>query len=280
MARLKYLLSTVAMILILYSFSSGPAQSMLQDYTGSPASSGTCNNAGCHAGGLGTTLIHSMLLEDTATHQIMSGTYTPGAVYKVHLWGSNSSKSYSKFGFQATVLKTADQSQAGNLFPLVPSQNQVVNVGGAEVVEHSKVLDATNDTMKAIFLWQAPAGGQVSLYAIFNAVDNSGSPGGDQVSLTHSVVLNDLTASIHSISKPKFWLQALSEPGKYKLNCSMPVSEDHLITFIAIDGRTLATAVLPKSSESISIALNQPPNGIFAAVIRSSTIRDVVWLID
>ncbi len=161
------------------SYSSGPAATQQDGFTGAPCESGlTCG--GCHRGSLffGNTLEYFYLIDiqtgDTAQ------LYIPGRSYKayVQVFSPGNAPFY---GFQATALDTTNVSAGQWSSPGRDTQISDANVfceTERVYIEHDKISNV--DTFSAI--WKAPLAyqGDVVFYFVGNAVNGDKGTTGDR----------------------------------------------------------------------------------------------------
>lgn len=132
--------------------------------TGSPGES-TCS--ACHGGGGGTTNV------SITSNPVFTGNqYVPGQTYTITVTVSNSA--FSKFGFDCEILNSSN-ANAGTM-TLALSGVQLANAGARKNATHT----APSTTGVFSFVWDAPTSGNATIYAAGNAVDGTGSTGGDK----------------------------------------------------------------------------------------------------
>ena len=156
-----------AALAVISSFSSGVSSSF--DATGSPLAGRTC--ASCHVGtSLGTET--NIQLRDVNGRP--QSEYIPGQQYSVELSYTTTSAA-SAFGMQAVILD-GQNGQAGQI-GAPPAGTRVRQRSGIDYIDHSQRLQG--DTIA--FDWTAPAAGtgDVSIYAVINAVNSNGGTSGD-----------------------------------------------------------------------------------------------------
>ncbi len=166
----KSVLGLTALLLILYSYSSGPGASG-QRVAGSPVDQGTCVN--CHT---------SHPLNSGSGFISISGIsqYTPGNTYNLTVTVSGSS--INRHGFQLVALVESNNNNAGTL--VAGSGQHVVTLQGHDYIEHS----TPSATGVFNFTWTAPATnvGNIIFYTAGNAAENpQSSPLGDYIYSTN-----------------------------------------------------------------------------------------------
>ncbi len=169
----------------LSSYDNGPVLGGAGNRTGSNGSTANCSTGGCHASNNAATVLSLVLLDGVTP--VTDGKYIPGKTYHVLLGGTVANANLPKFGFQLSCVKTATTSaQAGTWAlagaTLVASRTS----GGLPIMEHTAPIDGTGAgntwAYTKQFDWTAPAAGtgSVTFYLTLNAVNNSGTTGGDQ----------------------------------------------------------------------------------------------------
>lgn len=151
------------------------------DNTGSPVSQGTCAN--CHSGGnFGATVVVNLYSPGTTTPATQ---YVPDSTYEVEvIINDNGAAGY---GFQLACLNADNESVNG--FSTPGSDVQITTLAnGREIVEQSR----RRTDGRATVSWTAPSvgTGDVTFYAVGNAVNGNGGTSGDQV-VTTSITLNE-----------------------------------------------------------------------------------------
>jgi hypothetical protein len=169
----------------------GVAEGQNKDRTGAPGSQNACNNSTCHTAGAFNPSSTIQVL-DQSTNMMVSE-YTPGETYDLRFTVNSSGGEV--FGFQATVVKDDDASNAGSL-QSPGSFTQLENVGGRHIIEHS----APNPNSSFMGEWVAPAVdvGSVTFYMSGLAANDSGTDGGDGYDGT-SLTLTPPTVGIDDV---------------------------------------------------------------------------------
>lgn len=150
--------------------------------TGAPGQQ-TCNN--CHSGALNDG-------QATFAFSGVPASYTPGQTYPITI--SLARSGASRWGFEATVLKTSDNSAAGTI--VVTSNLTILqSQSGKSYISHTNV-NGPDDTFPGTangpvswsFNWTAPlaGAGAVRFYACGVAADNDGNDGGGDLVYTIS----------------------------------------------------------------------------------------------
>jgi len=180
----------VGAYLLTTGYSAGPGASGIER-TGASGSGTTCGGSGCHVSIMPTGI--------TTTVALMSGaspvtSYTPGGSYTIRVAASNpTSTSWPRFGYQVSARSTA--GNAGTM--VAPAGSHTVTVSGVRVCEHfggSIACTSGSGGMGTTYVvdvpWTAPAAGTgtVTLRAVVNAVNGTGSTDGDYSNAGSSTV--------------------------------------------------------------------------------------------
>lgn len=203
----KTLLLTFSIALVYLtstSYSDGPAEGLKPGdgyRTGGPGSNGTCSDAanGCHSAASASTVVAITIQEEGASAPVTDGKYKPLRKYKVRLTGANAT--FQNFGFQANVLNSANKKTG---WLTAGAGQQVETVNNFELIEHSATIAGTGGSFITEFTWVSPhAGtGNITFYAMVNAVNNDGDEGGDAPSNPYSLTFSENTsASVEKLFK-------------------------------------------------------------------------------
>lgn len=177
----------VFLALVFSSSSGGRAGQANAGNTGAPGENGTvCGN--CHSANSFGTCTETVTFTDLSTGAV-STTYTPGNTYQVTLTVNTTGATAPFFGFQMTDLKS-DNTNAGTWSNVGSNvQLETVNsLGGRAYVEHGGGSSPSNTfTMN----WTAPSTdvGAITFYHVGNAVNGTGTTGGDSGSMGATTVL-------------------------------------------------------------------------------------------
>lgn len=172
-------------ISLFFSASNGVTSVQSVDRTGSPFSTSGCNQ--CHSGGAGTTTIETFL-KDSQGNTVTE--YEPGASYIYEIVLQNSSLTH--FSFQSVALLNSDDSNAGTL-TAGTANTKTATLSGRTYGDHNGVTTSNVFEMN----WEAPqaGSGDVTFYAIGNAVNNNGGTSGDAPSGNTSLTINEVQPS-------------------------------------------------------------------------------------
>lgn len=195
---LLFTLSAGIISLSLSSYDAGPAHSLGNtggNRTGGPGSNNqTCADVGCHAAKSSSTAV-SIKLKDVGTGQFVTDNkYKPLRTYDVEVTVSN--PSFTKFGFQAEVLNSANNNigviNAG-------LESHTVTVSGKTLVEHHTKISGTTTH----FTWVSPAAGAgtATFYVEGNAVNGNGSAGDDVPSNPFSAAFTENNTSVDDVNQ-------------------------------------------------------------------------------
>ncbi|EJF53418.1 hypothetical protein SapgrDRAFT_1714 [Saprospira grandis DSM 2844] len=165
--------------------SSGGRAAGGNDNSGSPLSSSTCS--ACHGAASSNTVVSVSLLDQSGN---VVTEYIPGEHYSIFVNVNN--PNYSQYGAQAVILDGAN-NQAGTLDSVITSNTQISTVNNRSYWEHQGRSSTGNFTAA----WTAPAAGTgtVTVYAMGNAVDSSGSTSGDAPSSPISISFTEVVSS-------------------------------------------------------------------------------------
>lgn len=172
-AVLGFLLSSITATRPVHAFSAGPPAG----YTGAPGEEPEAC-AECH------------VPADAGTGHISISapqSYVPGQTYPITVTHTNADPTRMRWGFELTVLDTADE-KAGNL-QNIDGLSQVLNNSGPgasrQYIEHTAAgtFIGQQNTASWTFNWTAPATdiGIVTFYAAGNQANNDGNTSGDYI---------------------------------------------------------------------------------------------------
>ncbi len=177
----------------LTSSSNGRATAANSGNTGAPSESQTCGN--CHAGGAyGPVTISIQVFTLGTTNPVTS--YVPGQQYDLRVTVNKNAGTPAGYGFQLTCLTLANNTPLAGYSNLASNVKQkLVTTGtyaGRTYTEHNGVGSNNIFNMR----WTAPAAGtgSVRFYSAGNAVNGTGSTGGDNggfsnLTLTEAAIL-------------------------------------------------------------------------------------------
>ncbi len=191
--------SAAIALLSLTGSSSGPAFSGSGDNTGRVSPALTCAAGGCHGAATADIQLTAAFIDKT-TGEPLAGGYVPGNIYEIQLDAVNGVNANTRFGFQA-VLVTGSNTQAGSINTSgLDADYRLATAGGIGLVEHRRTITAgtPGNEYHVAFDWTAPqvGTGQVTLWAIFNAVNGNGrDDAGDRCNTPFSTTIQEHAGS-------------------------------------------------------------------------------------
>jgi hypothetical protein len=262
---LLFTFSAALAVITLNSNSSGPANNNNGNKTGGPGASGTCGNPGCHSGATGATGAVSLKLK--SDNSPANGKYAPGQVYIVTVSGTHAS--LPKFGFQLMALKETANTQAGT-FGNFSADNHSKVVAGITLVEQHHAIAKAGTDFKTEFEWTAPAAGtgNIKFYGILNAVNGTGSTGGDAVSPGFDLTLAEATNGINDISKQQ--LTIYPNPVRQSLNLTIPHNDNYELKIYSLDGKLSFKQKLEVNTPTISLPI-ELVTGTYTLILTTAT---------
>ncbi|MEX2597649.1 MAG: choice-of-anchor V domain-containing protein [Salibacteraceae bacterium] len=142
------------------------------DHTGSPLSSGTCAQGGCHSS-------FTLNSGPGSVSMTIPSTYYPGTQYSVSL---NISQSTSEYGFMAGVLR--DNNAAGGTFS-ASTGSSVTTINSRSYIKHSGPSTSGSWT----FNWTAPSfADTITFYYAGNAANANNNSFGDYIYTGSNVI--------------------------------------------------------------------------------------------
>jgi hypothetical protein len=262
----------VAMATILASYSNGPTQ-MGGDKTGSPLSgSTTCTS--CHNPGSNTRPTVTISVLETITGLPVQS-YEAGKQYKVIL-SSTAPGGLTKFGFQACMLRTGN-AQAGTIATSI-SNTKVTSRSSVQYVEQSATLSTNGTTNEVEFLWTAPAtaAGNVTVYAVINAVNGNNSDGGDIPSQPATYTLSAPT-SVNNAAYRQAGLDIYPNPSASDFTAKLTVQQPGTaqVSIIDISGREVLAQqqILQQGENTFTLRASSLPRGMYVVKITGDQLR-------
>jgi hypothetical protein len=247
-----YFFALYAIVIISLGNSAGAGLIQNRDFTGSPLSSGTCNN--CHGGGN---------FSPVPVIEVLDGgtpvtNYVPGQNYIVRLT-INSSNFPSGFGFQMVSLDGSDND--GGEFGTAPSGTRTVKVNNRTYFEHSQRQGVNQWDIP----WIAPdlGTGDVSMFAVGNAVNANGGTSGDVAATSFITLLEDAGSATSSTFLSK-QINIFPVPVESILNIDVSnLQMDYGgVEIVDLNGRLITTSADQK------VDLGHLGTGSYLAVIR------------
>lgn len=218
-----------------------------------------CGGGGCHdAATAGTDIAITLRDSATGTNVIQ---YVPGKTYYIEIGGTNAS-GLVRWGFQAALVKVSDGATPGTLTAEDPVKTHITAMGSTQIMEQSSVITTSSSTgvLVAKFKWIAPASGSatgaIRINGVINAVNGTGTEGGDKPSNPKSITISpDLT----SIQETAALVNNIyPNPAGSTLNLSLKniVAGDY--TFIVSDmfGRQISSEHQTLGSSTVQTIIN------------------------
>lgn len=248
----------IAGIILWLGASNGPAAVQGADRTGSPVTSGTCANAGCHAAGAFSPAINLVMLDDgTAVTS-----YIPGRTYTMRLT-INTAMAAPVYGFQSVALRSGN-AQAGSF--TAGTGSRVTTLNNRQYVEHSQ--RSTSNIFEVT--WTAPATdqGEVRVYASAVAANNIGGPAGDgSATLASPLVLTPMVSSSNDLPQLATELRAFPNPAAdwLQVGITMAQATHAQIRLVSLQGQTLLQqqSVLLPGQNDLRLDVGQLPAGYY-----------------
>jgi len=246
------------------------------DSTGSPGEN-TCGS--CHNGGSGTTITNVSF-----NPSISSGSYTPNQTYTITVNVINNA--FNNFSFACEILNSSTLSNAGTMSNAGSGVQFMTGINGRNVATHTAVKTGTGSA-SFTFEWTAPSSGNITLYAIGNAVNGNGSPTGDKPSSTFTLSLspdlNSVTLPSSSISSMLLYPNPVKEVVNIHLTTNKNIKQA-TIHLLNTNGKTLITQNLNNIQSGLNfISVQIPssvPNGLYFVrlSIDNETITRVILI--
>ena len=228
-----------ASILILQSYSGGPAKDGNQTVTGASFNNNnTCSK--CHGGGNFGGSITTQLLDAS---NVPVTFYKPGTKYTFKI-SMGHTLGTPKYGFQTTAAFAVSNTNT-NSWGTLPSYSHNTTVSGRNYVEQSGPLSSGD-----IFIpWTAPASGNGSIifYTAGNLVNNTGGTGGDQP------VNTSLTISESSLPVSILYFKGIIQNNSAVLNWATltEINNKEFVIEKSLDGKIYsAVAVIPSAGNN------------------------------
>ena len=239
-----------AIWIVLSSNASGAAQNQGTDRTGSPIGDSYCGD--CHGTGNYNPTVEIAMLDGTSPIT----TYIPGKKYTMQLSIVAGAGTPGGYGYQATVLDTKSNAQAG-AFSAAPSGQRIVTLGGRQYAEQSR--RSTSNTFQ--MPWTAPAAGtgDLKVYASGLAVNGDGGTGRDnavKVTLNLSEATSTGLASNRILSAQiKVYPNPAIEFAKVEIEGSTE-NEQLWVNLLDVQGRILQSKKLQQATQNSQVDLN------------------------
>jgi hypothetical protein len=224
--------------------------------TGAP---GESNCTSCHSGSTQNGDTENILTVLDANNNPVTS-YTAGATYTVTL-GLNSNP--SKKGFQATALKTSDNTMAGTF--TATSGNTSVNGGVKKYANHTSQSN-TSATALWTWTWTAPTTnvGDVKFYVASNKANGNNQNSNDVIYLSQHTILAPSNVGIEENSfKPFFKAAYNAETNSLVLNYqSLKMNKVH-VNIVDLSGKSvfhksLGVSAIGANIEHVSLPTDLP----------------------
>lgn len=260
------------MAVVLMSNSAGRGTVAGEDTTGSPLSNRTCGTAGCHSG---TAFNVNLVVQLKDANGVVVDKYIPGTTYDVELI-NNASGTPASYGFQMVSLVDSDNTGV-NGWATTNNKAKTVNLGGVTYVEQTGP-DPDNTVMLE---WTAPAEGtgDVTFYAVGNAVNGNGNSGGDGVGTTTLSLKEDMTSSTSNIDLNS--INIMPNPASDLVRLSMDNISSGTYNLINLQGQTVLRGVYNADNIELNVAalrsglyVVQVQDQVTGAVITSKLIKE------
>jgi Secretion system C-terminal sorting domain/Reeler domain len=226
----------------LYSFGAAVATGF--GYTGAPFDNGGASCSNCHGGGSFAPTV-SLKMINSSNNSVT--TYTAGENYTIRL-SIIATTGTPKYGFQLMSAKASDNTNLNNWGAALPTEvKNTLTAGGRNYIEHNSRL--TNGIID--IPWTAPitATGDINFYAVGNAVDGTGSIGGDNALTTNLSV----TAAPVPITLLSFTGKAENDAVQLQWQTAQEINNDYFIVEHSIDGINFSKTVKLLSKGNTSI---------------------------
>ena len=228
--------------------------------TGAP---GESNCTSCHSGSTQNGSTENILTVLDANNNPVTS-YTLGAAYTVTLGLSSNP---SKKGFQATALKTSDNTMAGSF--TATSGNTFVNGSAKKYANHTSQSN-TSATALWTWTWTAPATnvGDVKFYVASNKASGNNQDNGDMIYLSQHTISSPSNVGLEESNfKPFFKAAYNSETNSLKLNYKSLKINKVNVNVVDLSGKSvfhksLGVSAIGENTEFVSLP-NDLPKGYY-----------------
>ena len=239
-----------AIWIVLNSNASGAGFNQGVDRSGSPIGDSFCGD--CHGTGTYNPTVEIAMLDGTSPVT----TYVPGKRYTMQVSIVAGAGTPGGYGYQATVLDTKSNAQAGTL-GAAPSGQRVVNLGGRQYAEQSR--RSTSNTFQ--IPWTAPAAGagDLKVYAAGMAVNGDGGTGRDNA-VKATLSLSEATSTGLSANKIlaaqiKVYPNPALEFARVEVEGNLE-NEQLWVNLLDVQGRILQSKSLQQPTQRSQVELN------------------------
>jgi len=266
----------------LSSSTNGAAADGNGDRTGRLGSSVTCGAAGCHAGGAGTTTCAIEIRKKSAPTGSIVTSYDADSVYIVRITGTNPTSSLTKYGFQIICVNgvggTTNVGTWQNL-PTGAKSTSNTSTNSLKIIEQSSPQAKNGSGNYEIDLeWKAPTSGNATFYAIINAVNGTGTVGGDAVSSSTQVTLQKSASVGNTAFETAVAVYPNPATDVITVDAKNITSGDVKVQVADLRGKIIATQVTTANSGimSTSIDCSKWAAGMYYVCISKGTETKVV----
>lgn len=242
--QLLSIIFLLAAAISLMSNAGGRATKGNEDATGSPLSNRTCAAAGCHSSNSFSVNLN-LVVKDPDGNSVEK--YKPGITYDVTLTNI-ASGSPSGYGFQMVSLLS--DNTGINEWTTLDNLSQTATIGSRTYVEHTSVNPSNTVNLK----WTAPmeGSGDVTFYAVGNAVNGNGNTSGDGVGTTSFSITEDLTSSINETRINSFNISPNPATDFIRINAAYFSIANYSI--INVQGQTMLSGTLENQTKTIDVS--------------------------
>lgn len=197
----------------------------------SPADASNCT--ACHSG-----TINSGAGSSSVSTNIPSTGYIAGTTYTIT--GTVTEAGLSRYGFEITAEKDADNSKTGTMVITDATNTKVV--GGSAVTHQSAGTSGTGSRTWS-FDWTAPTSGtgDVTFFGAFNATNNNGATSGDKIYTASIGVSEDVQTGLVENSKKS---EVLIYPNPIITSFEVVTSKKiDAVKVFGLDGKEMRTVI-------------------------------------
>lgn len=239
-----------AIWIVLSSNASGAGFNQGVDRSGSPLGDSFCGD--CHGTGTYNPTLEVAMLD--GANPITA--YVPGKRYTMQVKIVAGAGTPGGYGYQATVLDTKSNAQAG-AFSAAPTGQRIVTLGGRQYAEQSR--RSTSNTFQ--MPWTAPAAGtgDLKVYAAGLAVNGDGGSGRDNA-VKATLSLSEATATSLASNRilnaqVKVYPNPAVEFARVEIEGNSE-NEQLWVNLLDVQGRILQTQKLQQSIRNSQVDLN------------------------
>ncbi|MBL7793358.1 MAG: T9SS type A sorting domain-containing protein [Saprospiraceae bacterium] len=253
----------VLAVFFLLNNAAGPGLVQDADRTGSPLSTGSCGQAGCHSqGSFSPSISVELLDEGNPVTQ-----YEPGESYDLKVTLTAGTGTPPRYGFQVVALGGAANDSIGT-FGSAPAGFRRIVINNRRYVEHASPRPSNTLTVE----WTAPDTGEVRFYAAGIAANANGSNNGDGAATLGSPLV--ITRAAVSTFTPVALLSRLAiAPNPVEniltLRAHSDQTGEYLLRITSLGGQVLHQSRLDfQSGENMhTVDVNRLPAGVYVVQI-------------